>query len=144
MNYSTEEEMKQMQEDMKFDIDEKFAEKIDSYRINKKNPWTKAIKKACFVNDKWYHRLWKWVKGLFGVKPKKATRPQDVEINPDFDFQSWVLERHDIIIKAIKEDGKDKNTITCPICYNEREYYLAPGNKHIHSNCEYCGIRITQ
>lgn len=138
-------ELDDMEKETKFDIDEKFAAKINSIEVDKKDPWAKAIKKACFANDKWYLKFWKWIKGLFGCKPKKVrTIPVEPELNAEFDFQEWLIDRRDKIIKAIKEDGKDRNTITCPICYKDREYYIASGNKHIHSKCEYCGITITQ
>lgn len=138
-------ELNDMEKGMKFDIDDTFAKKIDSFKIDPNDEWGKAIKKACFTKDKWYIRFWKWVKGLFGCKPKNVyTRPADVEMNEEFDFQKWVLEKNDKIIEAIKKDGKDSNEIICPVCYKTREYYLAPGNKHIHSNCNGCGIRITQ
>ena len=133
-----------MKKDMKFDIDEAFAAKISSIKIDKKDPWGKAIRKACFT-EKWYSRLWEWIKGLFGHKIKKTlTRPMEVEMNKDFDFQEWVIARRDKIIKAIKKDGKDKNTITCPICYKDRKHSLVPTDKQIHSLCAGCGINITR
>lgn len=116
---------------------------------------------------KWYARLWDWVKGFFvkqktmddfkqyepgedkpweskiNTTPRRISGP-NVELNEEFDFQEWVFERRDRILKAIKEDGKEENTITCPVCYKDREYYIAKGNKHIHSSCKGCGITLMQ
>ena len=135
-------ECEKMLEEMKFDIDGSFAKKINSIQIDKKDPWAKAINKACF--PKWYTRFWQWVKGLFGYKPKNILINPAVEMNEYFDFQEWVISRRDKIIKAINSDGREKNTIICPICYKQREYYLATGSRHIHSHCKGCGISITQ
>ncbi len=144
MRYESDErELDAMEKSMKFDLDENFAKKINSITIDKKDPWAKAIKKACF--PKWYVRFWQWIKGLFGVKPKSVPIPPiEVKMNEEFDFQEWVIGRRDEIMEAIRKDGKDKNTITCPICYKEREYELVSTDKQIHSFCDGCGISITQ
>lgn len=171
-------------EKMKFKLDEDFASKIANIKIDPNDKFADAIDRACkgeltpveiaicgdprpdiipppLPPEKWYVKLWDWVKGFF-VKPKnmddfkkyepgesEPTPPlrvvsgPNVELNEEFDFREWLLERNDRIIKAIKEDGKEENTITCPVCYDKRQYYIAT-NGHIHSNCEKCGIRITQ
>lgn len=107
---------------------------------------------------RWYEKIWDWIKAIFAKKQKTIndfkeyvpaqSKPvssymPDVQINEDFDFQEWVIERKDRIINAIKEDGQEENTITCPICYDERQYYVA-SNGHIHSSCNKCQIRIAQ
>ena len=84
---------------------------------------------------KWYTRLWDWVKRFFvkqrtmddfkqygpgedkpweskiHTPPRRSSKP-DVQLNKDFDFQEWVLERHERIKKAIKEDGKEEKQNT--------------------------------
>ena len=161
-----------IQEDTVVKIDVPFARYISNIKVDPNDVFSAAIGRALrgkltqaeiaicdgvvVKPEKWYVKVWNWIKGLF-VKPKPTSGFGDypqainaspshrgVEINRSFDFQKWLLEKNSTIIKAIKEDGQEENIITCPIRYEQREYYIAD-NGHIHSSCEQgCRISVTQ
>lgn len=137
----TDSELDEMQKDMKFDLDETFADKISSIKVDRKDPFAKYIRKYMLRKERWYHRLWDWIKGLFGLKKKELE--EGVVMNENFDFNEWRDEQVEKVISSIKKDGKTKNTITCPLCYSNRDYYIA-SNGHIHTSCIKCGISVNQ
>jgi len=101
-------------------------------RLAKKEKVVKVAKP-----EKWFMRLWNWVKGLF--KSKEA----EVENNEDFDFEEWTIEMSKKIIKSIREDGKADGEITCPVCFKKR-FYAIMEDEHIRTNCEGCRIELVQ
>lgn len=152
---------------IEIDPNDEFANAIDrackgeltpeEMAICEKGP--KGITAPPLPPKKWYVKFWEWVKGFFvkqrtmedfkkQYKPASKTVPVPkrdlcprVEINENFDFQEWVVERHERIKKAIKEDGKEENTITCPVCYKERIYCVMESGA-IRSTCQGCGINM--